>query len=1239
MPWCFSLSTRSNIRSRVCKSIGWGIFISQPLNVRRLPFVQHRIPKISFLAQETLFRQGLLMRSSTGFLIAAILLSSLVSNGLVAQGIQVRVPSRDELASAPQKITLRAYVRVPDSMTSKAAVDLWSDSAMLSLAGVPSQFELFLNGTRIGGGPKLPHAPRQRFKIPRGVLERQAFNCIALQFEGSITQGGLEVAPAVHGYHDELLMEGTWELLPGFVAPTELRAMSVRPAGAVFTEQGFKESSLPLARTTNLVRGHQSSSRESLSMATVAEGLAVDVLLAEPDVAQPTHFSYDASGRLWVAQYKQYPYPAGIKMLSRDKYYRATFDKLPPAPPYHDRGADIISVHEDTDGDGTYDRSRNVISGLNMANGVIHGRGGIWVMHTPYLLFYPDPDGDGVPDGDPETVLAGFGLEDTHSVANGLAWGPDGWLYGAQGSTTTSRVRRPGLDSADSPGVYYESVMTWRYHPVRRTYEIFSEGGGNSFGLEFDSEGRLFSGHNGGETRGWHFVQNGVYLKQGKDPGKFGPPSNPYAFGEKNFMQSSNRISRFSHHFAVYEGTGLPVAYQGMLFSADPLHFQIILSQRHPLGSSFTTSDTGIALEIKDRVFRPVYVMGAPDGSIHVADFCEEYIAHGQHYQGQIDPDSGRIYRIRGRGMPLEKDVNLAAKDSSQLVALLSHPNKWHRQTAVRLLAERRDVSTRPMLETLLRARRTSSSNSAHPALESLWALHQAGWLDPSNGWLALHHPISVVRAWGVRLLGDSGVFAEPIWPIVQSLVSNEPSAEVRCQIASTSRKLPSKQALPLVLTLTRRDLDADDPFTPLLCWLVVESFLRTERDVVLRHFGFEQDGLGPGPAMWTSRMGMESLLSKMMRRSAATGVRADLQLCQRLLSSAPGETQRRALAKVMEDGLRGRDLSGIPEELYSALASSGGELPLLGIRRRDPQAVRKALEQVADVRLGVRERSTLIQALAEWEDPTVVKTLLDRAEADPDHEVRRAALTAVSRQADPSIAQRVLAMLGKLPSDVRATGLTTLVSRPAWALEMLKSVESGVISAATLTPDLVERLRAYPGAEIVSVVQRLFPLARRASSPEIQTRIQAIRRILGENPGNPYAGEALYNNRCASCHQLFHKGGKVGPNLTPYQREDLGTLLPSLLDPSIEIREGFVQTLIETRDGRSLSGVVVDQDSTVVVVRAADGQDTTIRREEIQELRHSQLSLMPEGLLDGLSEQQLRDFFAYLRIPQPISR
>ena len=181
--------------------------------------------------------------------------------------------------------------------------------------------------------------------------------------------------------------------------------------------------------------------------------------------------------------------------------------------------------------------------------------------------------------------------------------------------------------------------------------------------------------------------------------------------------------------------------------------------------------------------------------------------------------------------------------------------------------------------------------------------------------------------------------------------------------------------------------------------------------------------------------------------------------------------------------------------------------------------------------------------------------------------------------------------------------------------------------------------LREYADPGVAALAKQVFGSGTQTTKPQVKAEIERIRGIVAAAPGDPYQGETHFLQRCAACHTLFFKGGKVGPNLTPYQRDDLGTMLVSILDPSAEIREGFVNQTVRTKDGRTLSGFLTSQDAGVVVLRGLDGQDVSIDRTEIQEMKASATSLMPEGLLSGMTDQQLRDFFAYLRIPQPISK
>src|SRR5437762_6378226 len=276
-----------------------------------------------------------------------------------------------------------------------------------------------------------------------------------------------------------------------------------------------------------------------------ADGLVVKLFAAEPDVRQPIFLKGDARGRVWTIQYLQYPNPAGLKRVKVDRWSRTVYDRVPEPPPKGPRGDDRITICEDTDGDGKADRFRDFVTGLNLCTAVEFGYSGVFVLQAPYLLFYPDRDRDDVPDGDPEVLLTGFGMEDAHSVANSLTWGPDGWLYGLQGSTVTAKVR----------GIEFQQGV-WRYHPRTRRFELFCEGGGNSWGLDFDRHGNLLYSTNVGGFCMLHGIQGGYYWKSF---GKHGALHNPYAYGYFDHVPHRNfRGGHVTVGGIVYQGVSFP---------------------------------------------------------------------------------------------------------------------------------------------------------------------------------------------------------------------------------------------------------------------------------------------------------------------------------------------------------------------------------------------------------------------------------------------------------------------------------------------------------------------------------------------------------------------------------------------------------------------------------------------------------------------------------------------------------
>ncbi|MBI2927705.1 MAG: ThuA domain-containing protein [Verrucomicrobia bacterium] len=961
------------------------------------------------------------------------------------------------------------------------------------------------------------------------------------------------------------------------------------------------------------------SPAESLASFTVPDDLELDQVLAEPIVRQPVFCNFDERGRLWVVQYIQYPYPAGLKMLSRDNVWRAQYDKVSPPPPNQFRGEDKITIHEDTDGDGVLDKHKTFVEGLNIVTAVERGRGGVWVLNPPYLLFYPDKNRDDIPDGDPVVHLEGFWLEDTHAVVNSLRWGPDGWLYAAQGSTVSADIKRPGLD--DKPIIHTMGQQIWRYHPGTRRFEVFAEGGGNAFGVELDAKGRIFSGHNGGNTRGFHYVQGG-YLQKGFE--KHGPLSNPYAFGYFPPMKHPD-VERFTHNFIIYDGGALPERYRGKLFGVEPLQGRVVLSEIEPEGSTFRTRDLSHPVTTTDKWFKPVDIKLGPDGALYVCDWYDRQVNHYSNHEGQIDKSNGRIYRLKAKGAKPVKPVDLGKLSSEELVGLLKHPNKWRRQTALRLLADRRDKRIGTALL------KQVGESSGQLALEALWALHLCGGFAEEAALKTLEHADPYVRQWTVRLLGDAGKVSSLVADKLAKLAALEPHVEVRSQLASTARRLPAGDGLPIVRNLLARDEDTSEPRLPSLLWWSIEAKAESDREAVL---GFFKER-----AVWGLPLVKQHILERVMRRCAQAGTRRDLLACAEFLRLAPTQEHAAKLLAGFEAAFKGRSLAGLPTELAEALAKFGGVSLALDLRSGKADAVAQALRLIEDEAADKDRRVQLVQILGEVKLAQSVPVLLSLLRSPTNGALQKAALVALQQYDEPKIGAEVVAAFPSLKPEDHAAAFTLLATRAAWAQSLLAAVEAGQITKPLVPQDAVAKLRLYKEPRVAELFAKHFGQTRSPTTAEMQQLIERAAAAIRSGSGSPYEGQKLFTATCAACHKLFGQGGQIGPDLTVFKRDDLDNMLLSIVNPTAEIREGYENHLVTTKDDRTLSGFIVEKDNRVLVLRGLDGENVTLALDQVEQMERAGLSLMPEGLLDALTDQQIRDLFAYLRSTQPLVR
>ncbi|MSU36204.1 MAG: c-type cytochrome [Pedosphaera sp.] len=996
------------------------------------------------------------------------------------------------------------------------------------------------------------------------------------------------------------------------------------PPAAAPTTRGVPTVDLPQEANAPALRP-----AEAVKRFQVADDLEWEQVLADPLIAQPVFLNFDERGRMWVVEYRQYPRPAGLTMVSRDSFWRAVYDRVPPPPPNHFRGADRITIHEDSHGDGIYDRHKTFLEGLNIVTSVERGRGGVWVLNPPYLLFYQDANNDDVPDGDPEVRLSGFGLEDTHSVANSLRWGPDGWLYGAQGSTVTANILIHAADGkATNPKpIYSQGQNIWRYHPEKRIYEIFSEGGGNAFGCEIDSKGRIFSGYNGGDTRGFHYVQ-GAYLKKGFE--KHGPLSNPYAFGYFPPMPHE-RVPGFTHNFVLYDHGALPSRYTGRLFGAEPIQGRIVESELLPDRSSFRAHDISRPVTSDDRWFRPVDIKVGPDGAIYVCDWYDQQVNHFRNHEGKIDTSNGRIYRLKGKGSQSVRPVDLAKLAPAQLIERLADPNRWVRQTVLRLLADRQDSSIIPALSAALH------QNSGQLALETLWALNLCGGLTEVEALKALDHSDPFVRLWTVRLLGDTHRIPSNLASQLSALAGKEPNLEVRNQLAATAKRLPARDGLAVVRALALRTEDATDNRIPLLLWWAIEAQCEEHRNEVLQLF--------EDPNFWRSPLVENHLLDRTARRFAQAGSRRDLMTCARLFDLSPSVEQSRRLMTGFEAAFKGRALAGLPEALIQAMARHGVGSAAFALRQGDPRAVRKAIQVVADETALRAERMEFLGVMSEVKVPGALPAL-SRAYRGvyQDDGLRKAILSAFQSYDDAGIAEVVLSAYPALGRESLSTAQTLMASRPAWGLAFAQAITrkgsswpAPPIKPETIPLNIVRKLKQHQDPAMQELLGKIWPNTGSPTTADMEKKIRDLAKVIRGGIGDPYQGRTLFQNTCGNCHQLFGQGAAVGPDLTAHNRADLESLLLAIVNPSAEIREGFENYALETKDGRSLSGFLLEQDNQTIVLRGLDNQNVTLARADLLELKPAGMSLMPEGLLDGFNEEQARALFAYLRSTQPL--
>lgn len=1158
----------------------------------------------------------------------------------------------------------RCFVDVPKG---------WVGSRLLlTVRAIGDVDEAYFNGHRVGangGMPPLFGKPSSDIRRP-AVIDPDLIrygqpNLIAFRVYDASEEGGILEGPIQLGrLEDAIDLSGTWDFIQGdrrefgswpnndptgTASQALIQAYFERHSDQVAGHRGLvpadiegRERDMAMVRqrfegNTNVhsnIEGKGSARPPADARAALTPGpnMRVETVLHEPTLTQPLYVEFDAKGRLWAVQYIQYPTPAGLKVLTWDNHLRSIFDVIPPPPPYQTPeeqkfvGRDRITIHEDTDGDGIFDHHHTFLDGLNIVTATCQGEGGVWVMNPPYLLFYADADGDDLPDGAPEVHLSGFGLEDTHSVANSLKWGPDGWLYGATGSTVTARVKVHA--HPERPPLTFFGQNIWRYHPDSHRFELFAEGGWNTFGVDFDAKGRLFSGTNG-SMQAVYFVQGAFYQK---GFGKHGPHTNPHAFDYFHGIPIEGKHERLVQQWLPYTG-GVYPGLEGALIGVNCLANRVPVIVLEPDGSSFRSREQAAAIESNDVWFRPVHVALGPDGLLYISDFYDARITHVDP-RDNWDREHGRVYRLQSQTAKPHPTHDLTVLPTPKLLEYLDHPNQWQRWTARRLLKERQDPSALAPLRERLRGR-------GQGALEALWTLHVLGALDEPTALAALRHEDPHLNLWTVRLLGDreTPLSASILTEFTRLAQSEDP--RIISQMASTLQRLPVTQALSLLAGILDADRFSSDPYIPSQLWWALEKQLTRDPEGTVAW-------LADSP-LWTSAIGETKLAFLIGRRLAANPSAANLSQAARVLHSLQSN---RAMAlqviRGMEAGLQGISLSSIPPQLGQVLAqvtaSGKPEVDLItfAIRLKSPEARRTAQALARQSkRLSVAERQRLIDALSETPTPNLTTWLLEIAQQDPHPDIQRSALNGLRRAQGEGLPAALLELAEKAQDPtVSSTALAVLAGRAPWAEQLVDAVASRRIPRERIGLDHVLVMQRHPHPPLAQKIAELWGNLRQPSKAAQQHIDRTLRTVRAQS-GNAAAGAATFAQACATCHRLFDRGSPIGPDLTGYDRSDLAFLVTAVIDPNLALREEYELTTITLRGSNGsdaadaptvLSGFVTDLTEQQLTLKDLTGTPMVVATQDILQKENLPVSIMPEGLLNSLTEQQVADLFAYLQ-------
>ena len=919
----------------------------------------------------------------------------------------------------------------------------------------------------------------------------------------------------------------------------------------------------------------------------VPAGFRVELVVGEPKIVQPIAYTIDDRGRLWIVECTNYPASPGV-------------------------AKDRILVLEDTKGNGTFDKQTVFWDKATFSSGIAVGFGGVWLGSPPNLLFIPMKDGDEPkPAGEPQVMLDGWSSIDTHETPNNFIWGPDGWLYGSHGILHRSLVGKPG--TPDNERLLIDGAI-WRFHPTRKVFERWCEGGSNQWGVDWNDHGEAFFAacvipHM------WHAIQGARYQRQG------GTHPDIHTYEDIKTI-AWGRYEKAAYAGAMfYLGGAFPAEWRDQFFFHDIHMNKIRCETMIPTGSGYRSEkkvDFGVS---SDRWFRGLSPQYGPDGGVFINDWYDKVPCHQQ--KEFTDRSNGRMYKIVTDAVKPVK-VDLAKLSDAELVAHHLNANDWYVRHARRLLQERgANAATTAALEKILFENADDTRQ-----LRALWTLHAQGALTEATLLRTLEAKSAAVRGWAITCATEGGKPSPSVYDRIVQLSQKDPSPVVRRRIASAAQRLPLADRWSWLEPLALNTEDVADQNIPFLLWYALEPAVAADP---ARGLALAQKTPFGKLANFTARR-----LATAAVEPGSKGEQLEV-LSQALL--AANDQLRATFLNGIKDGLVGQVRLKEPAtwpKVYAELAKH----PSNEVRSSARQIAvtfgnASALDQLRATLLNpkapVPERARVLANLAQIRDVESLPAILDLAKAGA---LRGPAIVALGQFEDPRIAPLLIQFIVDEDKGVRPLALNNLAGRAESSRAMLAAIDAGKFKKDVLSATLATKIRGFNDAKMNAWLEKNWGKVN-ASSEDKAKAITNFKKFLGTNAilrADVKRGRELFRASCSACHQLFGTGGEIGPHLTGGYT-DLEYLLQNIIDPNSVVGLDYQLVYITLKDGSLQAGIIsAENESTLTLKAPGAPAPVVIAKDQIKTRVVSPNSLMPEGLLNGMEEPDVRSLFLYLR-------